>query len=282
MGSTRTTSFPGNRHFVNAPFSSNQSIAGSARTVSVRAFTLDELLAVIAIIGILAAVEMPALKGIGSSNVSIAATRQLLDDVAFARGRSLSSRAEVDLVFVPPEITNWMNSLTFETAYTDQERRAFTNLALGQYTTYAVYSSRNVGDQPGADFPRYWTEWKSLPAGSFIPTNKFAYRTLDANFVNGVRPFATNAFPFPFATSPKVMLPYVGFDYQGRIALERDEILPLALGSIFYPRGPNGILRAPFVADVAQSPASNSVTLYNHVYIEWLTGRARVERQELQ
>ena len=55
-------------------------------------------------------------------------------------------------------------------------------------------------------------------------------------------------FPFPNATnSPSGLpLPYIGFDYLGRLAHAdgtpwlADEYIPLARGSIFYARGPNG------------------------------------------
>ena len=50
------------------------------------AFTLIEMLLVITIIGLLAGIGLPHLKGWGESNAMTTATRQLMDDLSLARG----------------------------------------------------------------------------------------------------------------------------------------------------------------------------------------------------
>ncbi len=241
-------------------------------------FTLIELLTVIAIIGLLAAIGLPRISSMTKSNATISATRQLLDDLDLARTRAISGRMNVDVVFIPPTITSFYSS--YGGGLPPQEQTLANNLLGGQYTTYALYATRDIGDQPGRYHPRYLTPWRSLPAGTFIAKSKFSAAT-----VNGVPPFSTPYLvcPFPLATDPtRLALPYIEFDYQGRLTSQRDEIIPLARGSIFYQRDPatGQVTAAP--ADVQENPPNNSVTIWNHVRIDWLTGRAHVERQEIQ
>src|SRR6266568_571339 len=75
-------------------------LSSSARPAA--AFTLIELLVVMGIIGLLAVVSLPAIRGISKSNAMAAANRQLLDDIALARQYALSTRAPVYLLFSPP------------------------------------------------------------------------------------------------------------------------------------------------------------------------------------
>src|SRR6185503_14502554 len=59
-----------------------------------------ELLVVIAIIGILAALLAPVLKNFSKPDVTVSATRQMLDDMARARQLAISERSTVFVVFV--------------------------------------------------------------------------------------------------------------------------------------------------------------------------------------
>ena len=136
-------------------------------------FTLIELLVVISIIGILAALSVPAIKNLGKSNVQVSATRQMLDDIARARQLAISQHTTVYMVFVPQDFwlvggnLTWFNNLTFN------QKSAVTNLLDKQGSGYAFVSLRSVGDQPGQGKSRYIGEWRSLPDGAFIATNKF-------------------------------------------------------------------------------------------------------------
>src|SRR5688500_1256005 len=77
---------------------------GLQRSRSAVAFTLIELLVVMAIIGVLAAIGLPALKGMGGSNDIAAATRQLMDDLSYARIKAINERSTVYVVFVSDNI----------------------------------------------------------------------------------------------------------------------------------------------------------------------------------
>ena len=65
------------------------------------AFTIVELLVVISILGIMAALTVPVLKNFAKSDATLGASRQLLDGVARARQLAISQRTTVYMVFVP-------------------------------------------------------------------------------------------------------------------------------------------------------------------------------------
>lgn len=250
------------------------------------AFTLIELLLVITIIGILAALGLPHLKGWGEGNTMASGTRQLMDVLSAARQKSISSRSTVYVVFISPEVAN----ATFYSSLSPADKKQAQVLFSGQYTTYALFSERPVGEQPGHKNPRYLTPWKSLPEKVFIPTNKFTEMPENIRFTypETNRPFATNfAFPFPTVASGKYLnLPYVAFNSQGQLISEKNNSgqyeglsIPLTKGSIFYARDAAGALTAN-AADVIETPGQNSLTNYNNVRVDWLTGRNRLERRE--
>src|SRR5215203_5272031 len=67
-----------------------------------RGFSLLELIIVIAIMGLLAALTVPSLKNAQRSNALASTSQQLLDDVALARRIALKDRTTVMMVFMPP------------------------------------------------------------------------------------------------------------------------------------------------------------------------------------
>jgi prepilin-type N-terminal cleavage/methylation domain-containing protein len=59
------------------------------------AFTLMELLIVLAIMGLLAAIALPAMKGLQKSNTIANATQQLISDLALARQTAIREQTTV-------------------------------------------------------------------------------------------------------------------------------------------------------------------------------------------
>ena len=259
------------------------------------AFTLIELLVVISILGILAALSVPALKSLGKSNVATSATQQLLDDVGHARQLAISQRTTVYMVFLPTNFWSVIN--TSSPAYVSQYAQ-FLNLSENQLSGYAFISQGKLGDQPGQrqnDW-QYLSPWQSLPDNNFIAAWKFylPHGTLTA--VNGgkftVGSFPRGAVPFPTATNPLVALPFIAFNYLGQLTTNgvdasfADEYIPLAQGSVGY--GYNGKTKSPTLTtvaakDIVETPAGSSTgSTFNLVHVDALTGRARLEFQKVQ
>lgn len=246
----------GNRQLASAELPAQPGLASG----NVSGFTLLELLVVITIVGILAALTAPALKSLGRSNVQVSATRQLLDHVARARQLAISRRATVYMVYVP---TNFFNLSCFynNKSYPDFSKsyqdlfaglndiasapdkdaafQALSNAVALQLTGYNFVSFGNLGDQPGQHRWHYLSDWQTLPEGSFIPPQKFPpqsnplsvpqwqtnYAGQIDNWIPGIPqiyPFSQAWVPFPTENSPFVQMPCLVFDFQGRLISETD------------------------------------------------------------
>ena len=271
------------------------------------AFTLIELLTVIAIIGIIAAVVAPTLNNFRKGDAMLSASRALLDGVARARQLAISQHTTVFMVFAPPEF--WDNSLyPNATPYSQlspypAELAKLTNIVPEQLTGFTLVSLRSIGDQPGQYTKRQLSDWQSLPEKAFIAPWKFylpSTSTLIINDAVTLVPYwvygfnVTNIFPFPSEDTPyvaptvKFWLPYIAFDYQGRLVtadgslLGHDEFIPLDHGSIGLAAdaNKNPILAPPSIQE--QPPGNSTNSAYNLIHIDALTGRARLERQQVK
>ena len=70
------------------------------REAQLRAFSLFEMVIVVGLMGLLAALALPSMK-LGKGSQMSAATRQLLDDLTLARLRAINNRSQVYVVFLP-------------------------------------------------------------------------------------------------------------------------------------------------------------------------------------
>jgi len=244
-----------------------------------RAFTLLELLIVLAIIGFLSAMALPHLRTLTRSNIMAGANEQLLGDLALARQRAINSRSAVYVVFMPQIDPMAFNFLT---------KTQLNQTLTWQYTSYTLFAERSVGDQPGRPFKRYLTGWKSLPDGVFIATNKFSItNSFPLNgAIKQVLPFDYGNFPYPTSDSVNTpTLAYIKFDAQGKLVSSASTvdgtcIIPLARGSILVYTDPSGQVQ---VSDPVERPANNSTdtNTYNHIEIDAATGRAHLDRRSL-
>jgi prepilin-type N-terminal cleavage/methylation domain-containing protein len=109
-----------------------------------RAYTLLELLTVITIMGIIAALAVPTLRGL-KPNAKVAATRELLDAVGRARQLAISQRTTVYMIFL---------STNFWTSVPAAQLAKVQPLLDKQLVGYAFVTLRSVGDQPGMHHAR--------------------------------------------------------------------------------------------------------------------------------
>ena len=268
------------------------------------AFTLLELLVVIAIMGILAAIALPSIRSL-KPNAKVAATRQLLDAVGRARQLALSQRTTVYMVFVTTNF--WADPAYAPPTWTLSDKSAAANVLDKQLVGYAYVCLRSVGDQPGAHIPRYLSSWKTLPQGAYIDPRKFLIpgnvwpanglvltnTTLNPNGNLRIYPFSrTNSIPFPLETTLPVpgappyyiSLPYIAFDGTGQLIsgqVGQPELIPISEGSVTYARDAAKVAQAQS-PQANEVPAGNTGDNYSLVYIDRLTGRARVERRKVQ
>ena len=264
------------------------------RRAGLRAFSLLEMMVVIAIIGLLTALALPHMKGFTQSSSMTGATRQFLDDINFARQRALANRSEVCMVFLPPGF--WTNMTPPPSGSYLSTNAQMASLYFHQLAAYALIAMRTVGDQPGQSNVHYLTDWKPLPQGVFISPFQFTNSQFVTNYVwttNTTPPglttpfpvtgFLTSTFPFPSTYSGySLPMPYIGFTANGQLTTpSQDQYLMLASGSILYQASAAGPTTPGWIyPDAEETPPANDFNYPNILHIDWLTARTRIEHNQ--
>jgi len=270
------------------------------KSATQRGFTLLELLVVIGILGLLAAISVPALNNMKRADATVAATRQLLDDVGRARQLAISRHTTVYMIFCPAGF--WDDPGFKNLPRTPQDLQApGTNLWDKQLTGYTFVTLRSVGEQPGAATPDYIGPWHTLPENTFIATTNKLYlspnqsiRVTDPNsgrFYDVYGFSVTNTIPFPsedaYDPTPPgrkfARVPYLAFNYLGQLVSGppgRDEYIPLARGTAAHghDKDRHSTQALPTLVEI---PPGNSTNAFNLIHVDRLTGRARLVHQEI-
>lgn len=163
-------------------------------------FTLVELLAVIAIIGIMIAVMVPSFSGMGRAAKLTTSVSQLKTTFSLARQHAITKREITYVVF------------------------ATDNASLYQGTNIAHISKAFRGYNVYGQRSKYLRDWIQLPEGVMFVPSESVYQNSEPRdsknlFVVDSTKNAVVSLPFPFNNSPSNSLVGVAFKPDGQMVL---------------------------------------------------------------
>tara|TARA_B100001123_G_scaffold394153_1_gene474718 strand:+ start:320 stop:1525 length:1206 start_codon:yes stop_codon:yes gene_type:complete len=258
------------------------------------AFTLVELLGVVAIMLIILRLTLPSLDGILGGDGDGMARTQVVGDLNRARQMALEKGVPVYMVFMPLYDDIYPNSgdplstppipprytVVGGTVFSDANKRAYfsqdkgVNALLGsQLTSYAIYSEYLITDQPGNPSTRWWTDWKTLPAGYHFNRSELnGLARVPVEYLKGSRP--------PFADRVGLELPCIKFNKRGEL---ESNLGGRVLEGVFLSVGKGGVLPPgknqfdayiPGKGDPPEAVASNDRKWF---HINGVTGRTEIK-----
>ncbi len=239
-----------------------------------RAFTLVEMVVVLAIAIALMSVMLPALKGLRGDKYSLSATTQLIADFNNARLAAINGGSPVYVVFMPKFLPNTDAMSDAEKTYFQKNKLANQQLG-GQLISYAFFAEYALGDNLGQPSRRWVSDWKYLPEGTYLPSEML--RKLKQANVNTPEPLLLVPH---LSNDAKVNfnwhLPYIGFDSRGRLLGVKPAtpdsvgaVIRVVEGGILPPekRADGTYLMGPSDEPVREAKVQNSIL------INYLTGR---------
>lgn len=169
----------------------------------VRAFTLVELLVVVAIMGVLMSIAIPGFKKLRRQDPLSLGAQQMLDDLEWARIHAMARGADVYMVFFP--LWNQVGTTPDQDVHFKSSRVANALLG-GQCGSYAIFAEGSAGEQPGQPLVEqtFLVKWRRLPLGVVVPSAAFNNNNINAFFhpTSDVKlPFLANDDPVPAAST---------------------------------------------------------------------------------